>query len=44
MVDVLLPDETEPWPALQAVVSTLSTGPVGPSDKIGHSDAELIMR
>jgi len=34
----------EPYNRLQAVVSTLSKGPVAPSDKIGRSDAKLIMR
>ncbi|XP_050411208.2 uncharacterized protein LOC126825587 [Patella vulgata] len=34
----------EPNPGLIAAVATLSTGPVGPSDKIGFSDVELIMR
>ena len=36
--------DTEGWNRLQAVVSTLSTGPVAPSDMIGGSDAKLIMR
>ena len=27
---------------LQAVVALLSTGPVGPSDKIGHSNVTII--
>ena len=39
-----LTGKSEPYPELQAVVATLSTGPVGPSDKIGCSDAKLIMR
>lgn len=26
----------EPYPELQAAVATLTTGPVGPSDKIGR--------
>ncbi|XP_070576650.1 uncharacterized protein [Ptychodera flava] len=34
----------EPYNELQAVVSTLSTGPVGPSDKIKYSNVSLIMR
>ncbi|XP_055954459.1 uncharacterized protein LOC126814885 [Patella vulgata] len=35
---------SEPYNGLNAVVSTLSTGPVGPSDKIGLSNVSLIMR
>ena len=27
---------------MQAVVAVLSTGPVGPSDKIGHSNVTII--
>merc|ERR1712039_543847 len=34
----------EPHSRLQAAVSTLTNGPVAPSDKIGGSDAALIMR
>jgi len=34
----------EPYNRLQAAVSTLSKGPVAPSDKIGRSDAALIRR
>lgn len=34
----------EPANRLQAVVSTLSKGPVAPSDKIGRSDSRLIMK
>ncbi|KAK3600158.1 hypothetical protein CHS0354_012281 [Potamilus streckersoni] len=34
----------EPYAALNAVVSTLSTGPVGPSDKIGATDVTMLMR
>jgi hypothetical protein len=34
---------TEPYSRLQAAVSTLSAGPVAPSDKIGYSNATLIM-
>ena len=34
----------EAHPRLQAAVSTLSKGPVAPSDGIGYSDAELINR
>lgn len=35
---------SEPYPELQSVVATLSTGPVGPSDRINYSNPELIMR
>lgn len=34
---------TEPYNRLQAAVSTLSSGPVAPSDKIGYSNPALIM-
>ena len=34
----------EPYPELQSLVATLSTGPVGPSDKVGLSDVRLIMK
>ncbi|KAL5016026.1 hypothetical protein ScPMuIL_005615 [Solemya velum] len=34
----------EPFPALEAVVATLSTGPVGPSDKISSTNVTLLMR
>ena len=34
----------EPYNRLHAVVSTLSKGPVAPSDKIGRSDAALILK
>eukprot|EP00039_Didymoeca_costata_P026389 m.15829 g.15829 ORF g.15829 m.15829 type:complete len:770 (+) comp5505_c0_seq1:20-2329(+) len=34
----------EPYNRLQAAVSTLSKGPVAPSDKIGASDTALIMK
>merc|ERR1719397_23203 len=37
-------NDVEPYNRLQAAVSTFSTGPVAPSDKIGGSDAPLIMR
>lgn len=37
-------NRTEPYPQLESVVSTLSTGPVAPSDRIGYSDKKLIMR
>ena len=42
--DIIILGKSEPYPELQAVVATLSTGPVGPSDKIGCSDAKLIMK
>jgi len=35
---------TEPYNRLQSAVSTLSAGPVAPSDKIGYSDAALILK
>jgi hypothetical protein len=35
---------TEPYNRLQAVVSTISKGPVAPSDKVGRSDAALILK
>lgn len=37
-------DLTEPYPQLESVVATLSTGAVAPSDRIGFSDKKLIMR
>jgi len=37
-------DSYEPAPALEAVVATLSTGPVGPSDAIGNTDVDLLSR
>lgn len=37
-------NNTEPAPALQALVSTLSAGLVTPSDGVGHSNAGLIRR
>ncbi|XP_063423508.1 uncharacterized protein LOC134707561 isoform X1 [Mytilus trossulus] len=36
--------KTEPSPALQSVVSTLSTGPVGPGDKINIVNKTVLMR
>ncbi len=36
--------KTETNPQLQSVVATLSTGPVGPSDMLDHTNATLIMR
>lgn len=38
------PFRNEPYSRLQAAVSTFSTGPVAPSDGIGFSDAQLILR
>ncbi|XP_078489098.1 uncharacterized protein LOC100181073 isoform X2 [Ciona intestinalis] len=35
---------TEPNTALQAAISTLSKGPVGPSDGIGNTDRNLLMK
>ncbi|XP_050418353.2 uncharacterized protein LOC126831744 [Patella vulgata] len=35
---------TEPNGALQALIATMSTGPVGPSDEIGKTNASLLMR
>jgi hypothetical protein len=35
---------SEPYNRLQSAVSTLSKGPVAPSDKIGRSDVPLIMK
>lgn len=35
---------TEPYPGLNAVVSTLSTGPVGPGDMVGGTNRSLLMR
>jgi hypothetical protein len=37
-------NSTEKYPRLQAAVLTLTKGPVCPSDKIGDSNRELIMR
>jgi hypothetical protein len=34
----------EPYPGLQAAVATLTRGPVAPSDAIGLTDRELLMR
>eukprot|EP00511_Aplanochytrium_stocchinoi_P009809 CAMPEP_0204867736 /NCGR_PEP_ID=MMETSP1348-20121228/23971_1 /ASSEMBLY_ACC=CAM_ASM_000700 /TAXON_ID=215587 /ORGANISM="Aplanochytrium stocchinoi, Strain GSBS06" /LENGTH=286 /DNA_ID=CAMNT_0052020321 /DNA_START=47 /DNA_END=907 /DNA_ORIENTATION=+ len=34
----------EPYSRLQSVVSTLSRGPVAPSDRIGFADKQLIMK
>jgi len=37
-------NDVEKYNRLQSAVSTFSTGPVAPSDKIGGSDASLILR
>ncbi|KJE90013.1 hypothetical protein CAOG_001397 [Capsaspora owczarzaki ATCC 30864] len=34
----------EPQPYLQALVAALSAGPVGPSDRIGYADPDVILR
>jgi len=34
----------EPYPALQALVSSLTAGPVGPGDMVNGTDRELLMR
>lgn len=33
----------EPWPEMQSAVLSFSTGPVAPSDKVGRSNASIIM-
>ncbi|KAJ8299893.1 hypothetical protein KUTeg_021412 [Tegillarca granosa] len=38
------PTITEPYPSLEALVATLSTGPVGPGDKINSTDVDMLMR
>ncbi|KAJ8303092.1 hypothetical protein KUTeg_019488 [Tegillarca granosa] len=40
----VLPEGIEPYPALHALVSTMSTGPVGPGDKIGSTNVTLLNR
>ncbi|XP_046547847.1 uncharacterized protein LOC124257764 isoform X1 [Haliotis rubra] len=37
-------NSTEPYTSLNAVIATLSTGPVGISDMIGHMNKTLIMK
>ncbi|KAK6165977.1 hypothetical protein SNE40_022776 [Patella caerulea] len=37
-------NQTEPHTSIHAAISTLSTGPVGLGDKVGHSNPNLIMR
>lgn len=43
-LNIILSGKTEPSPALQSVVSTLSTGPVGPGDKINMVNKTVLMR
>jgi hypothetical protein len=38
------PELEETHAELQAAVSTLSTGPVGPSDMIGHTNVSMLMQ
>jgi len=40
----VLSDTTEENPRLQAVVSLLTTGPVGVGDRIGYTDVDLVYR
>ena len=40
----MLKGRVETHPKLQSLAATLSTGPVGPSDKMGCSDVSLIMK
>ena len=35
-------DRTEVSPMLEAVVSLLSAGPVGPSDRLGYTNATIL--
>ncbi|XP_071097695.1 uncharacterized protein [Haliotis cracherodii] len=35
---------TEPYPMIQTLVAVLSTGPVGPGDRINGTDKDLLMR
>ncbi|KAK6165976.1 hypothetical protein SNE40_022775 [Patella caerulea] len=37
-------NRSEPNTALQAMIATMSTGPVGPSDKIGTTNVTLLLR
>jgi len=41
---MILPDMTEENPKLHAVVSLLTTGPVGVGDRIGYTDVNLVRR
>ncbi|HUT52073.1 MAG TPA: hypothetical protein VM658_01645 [bacterium] len=38
------PVRSEKWPLEEALISVLSAGVVGPSDRIGYADPELLMR
>lgn len=38
------PKAIEPYPELEVAIATLSTGPVGPGDKIGLANGTIIMR
>jgi hypothetical protein len=35
---------TEPYSALESAISTLSAGPVGPGDKLGCMNRDIIIR
>ncbi|ELT88611.1 hypothetical protein CAPTEDRAFT_195295 [Capitella teleta] len=35
---------SEPYPAMHAVISTLSMGPVGPGDRLNHTDVQMLMK
>lgn len=41
---LLLSEKTEPNTRLQALIATLSTGPVGPGDGIGFINKTLLMK
>lgn len=43
VISFSLSDSREPYPILEALVATLSTGPVGPGDKINDTDVLLMM-
>ena len=40
----LFPTETEAYPQLQSIVSSLTAGPVGPGDMVGGTNKTLLMR
>ena len=40
--NIFVENNTEPNPEMQAAIAVLSTGPVGPSDKIGLSNVTII--
>ena len=49
MIDLFLAskfisEKTEPYPALEAAVASLTAGPVGPGDMINGTDKKLLMR